>query len=517
MDETLIIDTIESVRGHLEAHLPDYGRWLERCMVADYRHDRADRLQEVLAQVTYNLRPWVAADAREIQRRLARAEAFELTATRGGGRLFAGQEGSWVVQDRPQVINDERDEQFAQAVRYLGVAPEGDSAGPPTRFGAELLACDNHRAALSLVRRRFGFLKKPERYRFLALIGYEIAVPGADQQRLAGYVGLWDGDDATRRDDSYILMVQHAARLTNYPAAQVSAMLAAYSGGDKVEGFAPVCGREPRCEVCKLSARCSRFNAAATSDGEAGAEGGRPGAATAAAIRRRPINEWSADERPRERLLAGERLTNSELLGVILRTGSGALSAVELGRELLHEFGTLHDLERATPHDIVLRMKGRGIGPAKAVEICAAIELGRRVSQPAADTRLGLRQVSSSRDVFDLCRARYKAATQEEFLLLVLNTRNRIQKEVSISVGTLNSSIVHPRDVFGHALREAAAGVIFVHNHPSGDPSPSEEDITLTRRLVEAGKLLGIKVLDHVVIGSHEWYSFADHGKISGR
>src|SRR5690606_21513511 len=142
-------------------------------------------------------------------------------------------------------------------------------------------------------------------------------------------------------------------------------------------------------------------------------------------------------------------------------TGSGRLSAVELARELLHTFGTLHDLEKASPQEIVERMRGKGIGPAKAVEICAAIELGRRVTQPAADTRLGQRMMATSRDVFELCRPRYKAATQEEFLLLVINTKNRLQKEVPVSLGTLNSSIVHPRDVFRHALREAAAAVIF--------------------------------------------------------
>jgi len=197
---------------------------------------------------------------------------------------------------------------------------------------------------------------------------------------------------------------------------------------------------------------------------------------------------------------------------VVLRTGSGRRSAVDLGRQLLSEFGSLHRLEKASPRDLT---RVKGIGLAKAVEIKAAIELGRRITQPAADERDGLKPVGCSRDVFDLYRPRYKSATQEEFLLLVLNTKNRIQREVVVSVGTLNSSIVHPRDVFNHALREAAAGVIFVHNHPSGDPTPSPEDHALTKRLAEAGSLLGIKVMDHIIIGSQKYYSFADEGGFS--
>jgi DNA repair protein RadC len=222
-----------------------------------------------------------------------------------------------------------------------------------------------------------------------------------------------------------------------------------------------------------------------------------------------PIKNWAHEERPRERMLAGERLSSAELLAIILRTGTGTRSALDLGRELINKFGTLHALEKASISQLT---EVPGIGPAKAIEIKAAIELGRRVVQPAADVRDGLKSLGSSRDVFDMYRARYKSATQEEFLLLVLNTKNKIQREVSISVGTLNASIVHPRDVFKPALAEAAAGVVFVHNHPSGDPAPSPEDHALTRRLVEAGNILGIKVLDHVVIGAQTFFSFADNG-----
>jgi DNA repair protein RadC len=222
-----------------------------------------------------------------------------------------------------------------------------------------------------------------------------------------------------------------------------------------------------------------------------------------------PIREWSAEERPRERLLAGQAVSPAELLAIILRTGNARESAVELARRLLVRFESLHRLAAASPGEI---SEVNGIGPAKAAMIRAALELGRRASLAGEDPRDGLPQASSSQAVFDCYRARFATESQEVFLLLTLNNKNRITREVEVSRGTLNASIVHPRDVFKAALREAAGAVIFVHNHPSGDPAPSAEDRALTRRLAEAGKLLGITVLDHVIIGSKRCYSFRDNG-----
>ncbi|MBA2669931.1 MAG: DNA repair protein RadC [Gemmatimonadetes bacterium] len=277
---------------------------------------------------------------------------------------------------------------------------------------------------------------------------------------------------------------------------ELDLLIGLFSGARKSSHVDPVCTTNPSCGACSVAPYCTyvRYRTA-------------PPSVPAT----RSIKEWAVDERPRERLLAGERLSNAELLAIILRNGSGGSSALDLARELLARFKTLHRLGSAGVDEI---SGVRGIGPAKAAEIRAALELGRRVMQPENDDRDGLRTVTSSRDVFDFYRPRYKNATQEEFVLLALNTKNRITREVTISVGTLNSSIVHPRDVFNHALREAAAGVIFLHNHPSGDPAPSREDITLTTRLCEAGRLLGIKVLDHVIVGATRYYSFADEGAL---
>jgi DNA repair protein RadC len=333
-------------------------------------------------------------------------------------------------------------------------------------------------------------------YQFLAAIRYPTAIPSAGSTRLLSRLGILAFPPEQRRPgkSQFHETTAKIARLAGLEVEELGWMLEVFSGSRPLNGFKAPCVQQARCGDCPLTLRCTWFRYRGNED---------------SGDTSRPIKQWCADERPRERMLAGERLSTAELIGVVLRTGSGRKSAVDLGRQLLTEFGSLHRLEKASPRDLT---RVKGIGLAKAVEIKAAIELGRRITQPAADERDGLKPVGCSRDVFDLYRPRYKSATQEEFLLLVLNTKNRIQREIVVSVGTLNSSIVHPRDVFNHALREAAAGVIFVHNHPSGDPTPSPEDHALTKRLAEAGSLLGIKVMDHIIIGSQKYYSFADEG-----
>lgn len=517
MDDYQAIEFLDTLRLRLQADLPDLDTLLDDLQRCDYRRASTPQLQLALAEIAFNLNATSPADARELQRRIALAESDTHTPaphTAAGNTTTP----AWNLREPAAATSVATPAQpaISRSLRYLAL-PALSAAAPgnptnnllataapaiPTRFGHELARCTSVRNALELVRKRLPALKGNAAYRFLSAIGYPVAVPSPDAMRFASYLGLVPATDNAR--DFYMAMLDHASRAAAITVARAGYLLRLYAEDSPDHQHQAIChARKPRCGTCPFTARCSYY---------ARQRETKPAPETEP--RRRPVKDWTPDERPRERFLAGERLSTSELLAIILRTGTGRLSAVELARELIHEFATLHDLEKATPQEIVDRMKGKGIGPAKAVEICAAIELGRRVTQPAADTRLGQKQIGGSRDVFELCRARYKTATQEEFLLLVLNTKNRLQKEIPVSLGTLNASLVHPRDVFRHALKEAAAAVIFVHNHPSGDPTPSNEDILLTSRLVDVGKLLGIQVLDHVIIGSHEWYSFADHGRI---
>ncbi len=224
----------------------------------------------------------------------------------------------------------------------------------------------------------------------------------------------------------------------------------------------------------------------------------------------RRIKDWPADERPREKLLASgaEKLTDAELLALIIRTGdgSGKNSAVDLARALLSRFGSFRQLATASIGELCQQP---GIGPAKAAEIQALFQIGRRF----ADQRLQLGQpYRSSQDAFLHFHERLCDYRKEVFVALLLDTKNRLLKEVRISEGSLNASIVHPREVFAPALKESAAAILFVHNHPSGDPTPSREDINITERLKQVGELMGVRVLDHIIIGKGEYVSLADRG-----
>ncbi len=213
-------------------------------------------------------------------------------------------------------------------------------------------------------------------------------------------------------------------------------------------------------------------------------------------------------ERPRERLrLEGaERLTLEELIALVLRTGARGRPVEELARELVREFGSADGIARAG--DAELRAVA-GVGEAKLAALRAALELGaRHVSCPI---RPGTRLDAPER-VFAHFRARLRRLRQEAFFALLLDSRHRLIREVEVSRGSLNQSLVHPREVFAPALREAAAALVVVHNHPSGDPEPSREDIEVTRRLAEAGEILGVRLVDHVVAGADEFRSFARMG-----
>jgi DNA repair protein RadC len=224
------------------------------------------------------------------------------------------------------------------------------------------------------------------------------------------------------------------------------------------------------------------------------------------------IKQWPENERPREKLLnrGSEVLTDAELLALIIGTGDAVSgkSALDLGRELLAVFGDLRTLSVATPAEICMI---KGAGPAKASCVKAALELAGRFRGRRLESN---ERYTSPQQVFEHYHYTYRDRRKEYFLALLLDGKNRIIREVRVSEGSLNQSIVHPREVFSQAVRESAAAVILVHNHPTGDPSPSREDLEITRRLREAGELMGIKVLDHIIIGDGEFLSFAAQGML---
>ncbi|MHB8369764.1 MAG: RadC family protein [Leptospirales bacterium] len=224
------------------------------------------------------------------------------------------------------------------------------------------------------------------------------------------------------------------------------------------------------------------------------------------------VSEWPPYERPREKLVSSgaRHMNDSELLAILLRTGNKNESAVALAQRILTTFGGIPGLSRALVPEL---SKIKGVGLAKGAQILAALELGRRLSERSLVPEESIR---SGESVYRLLGPRLREERKESFWVLLLDTKHRLRRLEKISEGTLSMTPVHPREAFSPAVRESAAAVIFVHNHPSGDPEPSPDDWALTSRLVECGTLLGIRVLDHVVTGDHAFVSLRDRGAQMG-
>ncbi len=228
--------------------------------------------------------------------------------------------------------------------------------------------------------------------------------------------------------------------------------------------------------------------------------------------RYRTIKDWPEEDRPREKLLdkGAEALTDAELLAIILRTGNASTgeTALDHARVLLTQFGGLKGIDGASIRELGAV---KGIGPAKTAQLKAGLEIGRRMGQESWKVGESLR---SSEDVFRHFRERLEKEKREIFYVVLLTNKNRKIREVKVSEGSLTASLVHPREVYNPVIRESAAAVIFVHNHPSGDPAPSPEDLEITRRLKEVGEVMGVRVLDHVVVGHDRYFSFSDRGML---
>jgi DNA repair protein RadC len=220
------------------------------------------------------------------------------------------------------------------------------------------------------------------------------------------------------------------------------------------------------------------------------------------------ITDLDESERPRERLAnqGADALSKAELLAILLRAGVPGENAVQVGQRLLDVFGGLRGIHRATFDEVC---KQHGIGPAKAAQIKAALELGHRLKDEELKERGA---IHSPQDAADYVLYEMSALEQEELRVILLDTRNRFDQVISVCRGSVNSSQVKVGEVFKEAVRHNTPNIIIVHNHPSGDPTPSPEDVALTRQIIQAGKLLDIEVLDHLVIGHGKFVSLKERG-----
>jgi DNA repair protein RadC len=231
--------------------------------------------------------------------------------------------------------------------------------------------------------------------------------------------------------------------------------------------------------------------------------------ASQAAQKALTIRELPRSERPRERLkaLGAQALSSAELLALVIGTGTGRRSAVAVGQEVLAEAGG--SLRRIAGRPVAALTALAGVGTARAVAIHAALELGRRMAAESRDEGAPLR---SPRDVYAAFAPRLEDLPVEEFHVAVLDSQHRLERDIAVTRGILNSSLVHPREVFREAIAERAAALILVHNHPSGDATPSADDRAITEQIVAAGRLLDIPVHDHVIVGRGRYESLAERG-----
>jgi len=326
-------------------------------------------------------------------------------------------------------------------------------------------------------------------WRFLRGLGRPVIEPEMPLRRFLWRLGLLeraDGDDAHLRRAHGEL--ERIVQLTGLPAEVLRRLLRWHTGGERELTGGRVCGARPRCAGCPFGELCpfARYKAAPAPDAD--------GAAEALAEAGRRLREGRAAE-----------LGEADLLALTLAAGGmPRRAATRAAAELLRQYGNLRTLSQATPPQLA---ESPGLTPARCALLLAALELGRRLGalalQPGSP-------ITCSEEVWQAYRLRYRDLAQEHFVVLLLDAKNRVIHEHVVSKGTLTGSHAHPREVFQQAVRRSAAAMILLHNHPSGDPTPSPEDRAVTARLRQAGEILGIRVLDHIILGAEQYYSFRD-------
>lgn len=226
-------------------------------------------------------------------------------------------------------------------------------------------------------------------------------------------------------------------------------------------------------------------------------------------MEKKKIKEMPKHLRPRERSIdvGMNNLSDQEVLAIIIRSGYREHTAIDVSINLLHKYGSLKDISQLTVEELC---KIKGIGKDKSIMLKAAFEIGKR----SKFEKIEKKQILSSKDASIVLENNLRGLNKEHFIILMLNTKNFLLGVETVSIGSLNSSIVHPRELFKSAINKSAAAIILAHNHPSGDATPSREDIEVTKRIKSGGQLLGIDVIDHIIIGDNSYYSFKEEKMI---
>jgi DNA repair protein RadC len=491
-----LIDGFEKIRAYLLENDPslETTAFARPRIPSDWARLSPQEYQEILLAVLLGVDRQTAAGRRAIhghlkalREKMKASEAGHVSdgeGRSGRGELFRSNPRERWLREKAPVV--------ARALKSL--TPESENGKIPVVD--DLGQSNGLRDAVARLRKRTRLLTSLRAYEFLQQIGYPIVVPDPPRQRLFQRLGwIQQTVSPARYPQEFFEMCSRLEHLTGEPLSAIHAATGLFAGSrdTRAAGTSPlaVCTARPRCGQCVLNGQCAYYRYR-----------GEPQPAGSRAIKRMAVSE---QPRTRFESLGPANLSEVELLALIVRTGAEGKSSLDLAREILERFGSLDALARAGLGELC---QIKGIGRAKAIEIKAALELGRRLL--GGPVVVG-EAIHSSAEIFAAYRGLLAHEQQENFYLVVLNARNRIQSHFLISRGNLTGSQVHPREVMKVAIREAAASIIFVHNHPSGEPEPSEDDLEITERLMGAARLVGIRVLDHVIIGRDNYFSFADH------
>lgn len=483
----LEIDTWETLRETVMERDPSLGAELEAAGKRDWTAIQPRDRAAIALATMLDLDPHTPATRRHVRAMLKDFERDSLIPPPPSEAVYTREEPLPAYQDMKV---DQRRE-MAPVLEWI---LSGD-------FERQLAAASGPIAAVALMESQAKPLKGHRSARFLRDIGYPVAVPDKSRRRWMHRFGIIGELKESRKNrDEALRQLLEISNRTGAALAELDLVLGAFTGAQgSAKSPSAICVQKPQCLSCPLLKLCQYAKFVR-----------QHGRLEEAAEKRNLATAFLPEDRPREKLSihGAQSLTNAELLAILLRTGSGREHAVELANRILREAGSLERLSHAS---IAEMTRIPGLGPVKAITIKAALELARRVAQTPGEA---MPAVSGARAVFDYLRGYMLDKRKEVFICLLLNTKNRIMRRVVVSEGTLNQSLVHPREAFQEALKDSAAAVIFAHNHPSGDPKPSRDDTAITQRLVKAGDIVGVKVLDHVIVGRETYYSFADEGEL---
>ncbi len=374
------------------------------------------------------------------------------------------------------------------------------ASSDPLFVANSLLKCKIPSAATRWCRKNFSVLKSGIKAQdYLANVGYPIGVPSVNVLMMLTRWG-WS-DNKLMLSEQFQDVISRLAHSCTLNPSSVSFLFSMAAGQEKWREYtiAGVChSTRPACDICVLNELCS-YREAKPSD--------------AVSPQKHSILIKDMPVKPREKLVreGAQKLTDEELLAIILRVGLKDCSVVDLAKKIISHFGSLSRVLEAGAGEL---MEVSGIKLAKAAQIIAALELGKRAQKQSAEAGRNKVPLTDSSKIFQIFHHKYYDEIQEVFVVLLLNSKLEVLREAEISRGTINKTAVSPREIFRLAIREAANAILCIHNHPSGNPAPSEEDRRLTKAIYQTGETVNIHLIDHIILGRDDFYSFSDNNAL---